>query len=453
MVFAFSATVKDGAVGYYIWDSESGSLLREGRAAFLVCKNRFQTLDDEERAAFAEISASERAEIEVELDELEKEGTIGGKDTPLKLPFTGDIKALCLHICHDCNLRCRYCFAAEGTYNTARDYMTFETGKAALDFLFVHSGRRKNLEADFFGGEPLMNFGVVKKIVAYGRETAAKFGKNIGFTMTTNGVLLNAEAREYLNREMDNVVISIDGRREVHDALRKTPNGKGSYDTAVKNALEFKRIRGNKKYYIRGTFTRNNLDFASDVLHLNDLGFDQISLEPVVLDPSSPEAFLPEDYAVILAEYDRLAAAYSERLNTPKRFNFFHFMLDLNKGPCAIKRLKGCGAGEEYLAVSPQGEIYPCHRFVGGDKAYRMGDVHTGAFDRDIQKNFADVSVYSKKECASCIAKYYCSGGCAANSLFFAGGLDKPHKESCLLMKKRFELSLALAAENSQSSI
>jgi uncharacterized protein len=331
--------------------------------------------------------------------------------------------------------------------------MSFETGKAALDFLFAHSGRRRNLEADFFGGEPLMNFDTVKRIIAYGKERAAELGKRIGFTMTTNGVLLNAEAREYLNREADNVVISIDGRKDVHDALRITPNGKGSFETVVKNALEFKKIRGNKKYYIRGTFTKRNLDFASDVLYLSDLGFDQISMEPVVLDPRSPDAFSAEDYAVILKEYDRLAAEYSERLSSSARFNFFHFMLDLERGPCAVKRLKGCGAGEEYLAVSPQGEIYPCHRFVGGDKAYRMGDVHTGEFNLGIQKGFADVNVYSKTECASCIAKYYCSGGCAANSLFFAGGLNNPHKESCVMMKKRFELSLALAAEEKKQRV
>lgn len=355
-----------------------------------------------------------------------------------------EIKAMCLHICHDCNLRCSYCFAKDGTYNTARDYMSFEVGKAALDFLFANSGKRHNLEVDFFGGEPLMNLKNVKKIVAYGKEKAEKFNKCLKFTLTTNGVLLNDDTIKYLNEEMDNVVISIDGRKEIHDKLRVTPNGRGSHDIALANAKKFRAVRGDKRYYIRGTFTHNNIDFSTDVLNINDEGFDQISIEPVVLPDESPLALHEQDLPEIFRQYDTLAEEYIERRKGAKWFNFFHYMIDLKNGPCVAKRLNGCGAGKEYVAVTPVGDIYPCHQFVGGDGKYKMGNVLTGEFDRDIQKTFKAINVYTKEDCNKCPAKYYCSGGCVANSYNFNGDLHKPYKLSCEMMRHRLEDSLAV---------
>ena len=443
MVHCFTYT-HEGKPLFFAWDVESGSLHNVDEAAFLVCKNKFGELTDEERQKFDAVSDVEKREIEEELFKLESEGLLNTPETRVDLPFSGEIKAMCLHICHDCNLRCSYCFAKDGTYNTPRDYMSFEVGKAALDFLFAHSGNRHNLEVDFFGGEPLMNFDNVKKIVAYGKEKAKSIGKDIKFTLTTNGVLLNDAAIEYLNAEMDNVVISIDGRKEVHDKLRVSPNGKGSYDVALKNAKKFRAVRGDKRYYIRGTFTRNNLDFSVDALTLNDEGFDQISLEPVVLPDESPLAIHESDLEKVYEEYDKLSEEYIKRRKGEKWFNFFHFMIDLKNGPCVAKRLTGCGAGKEYVAVTPTGDIYPCHQFAGGDGKYYMGNVLSGTFDRNIQKTFAGINVYSKEECNKCPAKYYCSGGCAANSYNFNKDLKKPYGLSCKMMRRRLEDSLAI---------
>lgn len=447
MVYCFTSDVS-GKTEYFLYDVESGSLHNVDKSAYLVAKQKYSSLTDEEFLSYGLLTKAETEEIDSELSELERQGVLNSPATVYNLNCTGEIKALCLHICHDCNLRCPYCFAKDGTYNTPKDYMTFEVGAAAIDFLIEKSKNRQNLEVDFFGGEPLMNMGVVKRIVEYANEKVKEAGKSIHFTMTTNGVLLSEENRRWLNDNMFNVVISIDGRPEVHDKLRVTPNHKGCQALVLENAKEFRKIRGDKSYYIRGTFTANNLDFSKDVLYLNDEGFDQISVEPVVLPQSDPLAIKEEDMDKVLAEYDVLAKEYIKRRKTDKWFNFFHFMIDLKQGPCVYKRLRGCGAGNEYVAVTPTGDIYPCHQFAGQTE-YKMGSVLDRTFDTNAQKRFAECTVYTKKGCSECVAKYYCSGGCNANAVHFSGDINTPYKEACAMMRKRFLTSLAIyAAEN-----
>lgn len=447
MVYCFTSDVS-GKTEYFLYDVESGSLHNVDKSAYLVAKQKYSSLTDEEFLSYGLLTKAETEEIDSELSELERQGVLNSPATVYNLNCTGEIKALCLHICHDCNLRCPYCFAKDGTYNTPKDYMTFEVGAAAIDFLIEKSKNRQNLEVDFFGGEPLMNMGVVKRIVEYANEKVKEAGKSIHFTMTTNGVLLGEENRRWLNDNMFNVVISIDGRPEVHDKLRVTPNHKGCQALVLENAKEFRKIRGDKSYYIRGTFTANNLDFSKDVLYLNDEGFDQISVEPVVLPQSDPLAIKEEDMEKVLAQYDVLAKEYIKRRKTDKWFNFFHFMIDLKQGPCVYKRLRGCGAGNEYVAVTPTGDIYPCHQFAGQTE-YKMGSVLDRTFDTDAQKRFAECTVYTKKGCSDCVAKYYCSGGCNANAVHFSGDINVPYKEACAMMRKRFLTSLAIyAAEN-----
>ncbi|NLZ25081.1 MAG: thioether cross-link-forming SCIFF peptide maturase [Clostridiales bacterium] len=442
MVEVFSSSVS-GEKRYFVYDVESGSLMNVDAAAFLIAKSRYSSLSSDESLLYSSIDENLKKEIEGELLTLEKEGVLNSKPADTEIKFCGDIKAMCLHICHDCNLRCPYCFAKDGTYNTPKDYMSFEVGKAAIDFLIERSGVRKNLEVDFFGGEPLMNIEVVKRIVNYAKSECEKRGKNISFTLTTNAVLLNEDNRKFLNEEMENVVISIDGRQETHDALRKTPNGSGSHAIALKNAKEFRKIRGDKKYYIRGTFTKKNLDFTSDAVYLAENGFDQISLEPVVLDESDELAIKMADIDRVNEEYEKLAKTYIKMRKEGKWFNFFHFMIDLKHGPCVHKRLRGCGAGSEYVAVTPSGDIYPCHQFVTHPE-YKMGNVLDGDFNESIQKTFFENTVVKKDECLSCAAKYHCSGGCAANALNFSGSINGVHEVGCALMKKRFLLSLAI---------
>ena len=355
------------------------------------------------------------------------------------------VKALCLHIAHDCNLACRYCFAEEGEYHGRRALMTFEVGKKALDFLIANSGNRRNLEVDFFGGEPLMNFDVVKKTVEYGREQEKKYGKVIRFTITTNGVLVNDEIMDFFNKEMSNVVLSIDGRPEVHNSMRKTVNGKNSFDTVAKNSLKIALSRGQRQYYVRGTFTAHNLDFTNDVRFLSDYGFKQLSMEPVVAEKEKDYALLPEHMEAIEQEYEKLARLYLERLGTDKEFGFFHFMLDLTGGPCLPKRITGCGAGSEYVAVTPTGDIYPCHQFVGLEEC-RMGSVMDGSFDTQAQARYKACNVLTKPDCRECWAKYYCSGGCLANAFIYNGDLYKPFKMGCLTERKRLECALAIMA-------
>lgn len=355
------------------------------------------------------------------------------------------VKALCLHIAHDCNLACRYCFAEEGEYHGRRALMSYEVGKKALDFLIANSGARRNLEVDFFGGEPLMNWQVVKDLVKYGREQEKLHDKNFRFTLTTNGVLLNDEIMEFCNREMANVVLSVDGRKEIHDFMRPFRKGAGSYDLVMPKFKKFAESRGQQKYYVRGTFTHHNLDFSNDVLHLAEEGFEQISVEPVVAPESEEYAIQKEDIPQILKEYDKLAAEMVKREREGRGFTFFHFMLDLSGGPCVYKRLSGCGSGTEYLAVTPWGDLYPCHQFVGMEP-YLMGNVDEGITKPEIVDEFKRCNVYTKEKCRNCFAKFYCSGGCAANSYNFHGTIHDAYDIGCELQRKRVECAIMIKA-------
>ena len=394
--------------------------------------------------------SAEVAEALAECEELKKQGMLFTEDI-----YRGAIqefqkretvvKALCLHIAHDCNLACRYCFAEEGEYHGRRALMSFEVGKKALDFLIRNSGNRKNLEVDFFGGEPLMNWQVVKDLVAYGRSQEKIHNKQFRFTLTTNGVLLNDEVMEFANQEMGNVVLSIDGRQKVHDFMRPFRSGAGSYDLIVPKFQKFADSRNQEKYYVRGTFTRHNLDFANDVIHLADLGFKQISMEPVVAAPEEDYAIREEDIPVICEQYDILAQEIIKREREGRGFQFFHFMIDLTGGPCVYKRLSGCGSGTEYLAVTPWGDLYPCHQFVG-EEAFLLGNVDEGIVRNDICSEFKNCNVYAKEKCQNCFSRFYCSGGCAANSYNFTGKINDVYEIGCKLQRKRVECALMIKA-------
>ena len=359
------------------------------------------------------------------------------------------VKALCLHIAHDCNLACRYCFAEEGEYHGRRAIMSYEVGKKALDFLVANSGIRTNLEVDFFGGEPLMNWEVVKQLVAYGRSLEEEHHKKFRFTITTNGVLLNDEILEFVNKEMGNMVLSIDGRKEVHDRMRPHRGGQGSYDEIVPKFKKAAESRGQMNYYVRGTYTHYNTDFAKDVLHLADLGFKQISVEPVVAPETEDYAIREEDLPQLLAQYDELAEEMIKRRKEGNGFNFFHFMIDLEGGPCVAKRLSGCGSGTEYLAVTPWGDLYPCHQFVGNED-FLMGNVDEGVLRTDIRDEFKQCNVYAKEKCKDCFAKFYCSGGCAANSYNFTGNVNGSYDIGCELQRKRIECAIMIKAALSE---
>ena len=394
-------------------------------------------------------SREELEEVVAELRQLEELGALNAPDDygDIELQEPGVVKAMCLHAAHDCNLRCKYCFAATGDFCMGeRKLLPYEVGKAALDWLVEKSGKRVNLEVDFFGGEPLMNFPVIKRLVEYGRSIEKEKNKHFKFTTTTNCVAMTEEIMDFLNKEMDNVVISMDGRPEVHDRMRPTANGKGSYELIAEKAKRFAEKRGQKQYYVRGTFTGYNKDFGNDVLFLADQGFEQISVEPVVTDPSCEYALKEEDLPQIMAEYDRLAQIYLDRRANGKWFNFFHFMIDLAGGPCLRKRLTGCGAGNEYVAVTPDGDIYPCHQFVGRE-GFRMGSVLDGSFDREIQKKFAANHVLSKEKCRDCWARFFCSGGCAANAHAFHGDISQPYDLECQMERKRLECAMAIYAK------
>ena len=354
-----------------------------------------------------------------------------------------DIKALCLHVAHTCNLNCSYCFASQGKYHGERALMSLETGKKAIDFLIENSGYHKNLDIDFFGGEPLMNWEVCKELVKYGREQEKLHKKNIRFTLTTNGVLLNDEVTEFCNKEMHNVVLSLDGRKEVNDRFRVDMAGNGSYDRIVPNFQKFVAKRGSKSYYMRGTFTHHNTDFLNDIKHMLDLGFNELSMEPVVTDPSSPSALTEEDLPVLFEQYEELARLMVKRYNEGKPFTFYHYMLDLTCGPCIYKRVAGCGSGTEYLAVTPWGDLYPCHQFVG-DPKYKMGDIYNGVTATETRSKFASCNAYSRPECKDCWAKLYCSGGCAANSYHATGDIQGVYEYGCKLFKKRIECAIAV---------
>ena len=355
------------------------------------------------------------------------------------------VKALCLHIAHDCNLACKYCFAEEGEYHGRRALMSYEVGKKALDFLVANSGSRKNLEVDFFGGEPTMNFEVVKQLVEYGRSIEDANNKKFRFTLTTNGVLLNDEILDFVNKEMGNIVLSTDGRKEVHDRMRPFRNGKGSYDLIMPKFKKVAESRNQTNYYVRGTFTHYNLDFSKDVLSLADEGFKQISVEPVVASPEDAYALRTEDLPQIFEEYDKLAVEMIKREREGRGFNFFHFMIDLTGGPCVYKRLSGCGSGTEYLAVTPWGDLYPCHQFVGNED-FLLGNVDDGIVKKNICEEFKQCNVYSKPKCKDCFAKLFCSGGCAANSYNFHGNINDSYEVGCEMERKRVECAIMIKA-------
>lgn len=420
---------------YYIYDSGSGSLHEcdETTAEYVGAKY-------EKVGRMPKLSAKQKAAIERDLAKLKEQGLFlrdEVKTYPLK---SNEVKALCLHICHDCNLRCRYCFADEGAYHSEREFMSLETAKKAIDFLIKNSGKRKILEVDFFGGEPLMCLDTIKKVVAYARDEGEKAGKKFLFTTTTNALLLDDDAIDFFNREMENVVLSLDGRKEVHDAIRKTKNGKGSFNLIIDKVKKFVRSRGDKNYYVRGTFTAKNLDFSKDVLFLAENGFDSISMEPVVTDIEDL-AIKKEHLPQLLGEYETLCDEYLKKYDGGKGFNFFHFNVDLEGGVCLQKRVSACGAGNEYFSVTPNGDIYPCHQFAG-DKDFFMGNVYEGNLDKNIREKFASSCLFTRENCGDCFAKFICSGGCSANNYHFEGDINRPYKITCELMKKRIECAM-----------
>lgn len=433
----------------FLVDVESGSIYEIDELTEKLI-NRKISPDSYPEGEFLCYSEQDIADAQREIDELTRQGLLFSPEGEHKpAVYSGIIKSMCLNVSHLCNLRCEYCFADGGTYNGAAENMSLDVALKAIDMIVSKSANRHNLEVDFFGGEPLLNFDVVKKTVEYARSIEKAHNKNFRFTITTNAMLLNDEIIDFFNKEMYNVVVSIDGRRSVHDCVRKMASGKGSFDTAIKNALRFKQLRKGQ-YYIRGTYTALNKDFSNDVLFLNDLGFDQLSIEPVVLPENHRLAIKKEDIEQLKAEYDKLAEAYVERRKGEKWFNFFHFMLDIYNGPCESKRLVGCGAGNDYVAVAPNGNIYPCHQF-DGEKDYVIGNVLDGTFNTEIPKFFAENNLLKKDKCRNCWAKYYCSGGCAANAIKYGGGINKPYELSCELMRKRIECAIAVnCVENSK---
>lgn len=401
------------------------------------------------------VTPEDVAEVLEDIETLKKEGKLFSEDTyrNLAIDFKNRptvIKAMCLHIAHDCNLACKYCFAGEGEYCGDRSLMSFEVGKQAFDFLIANSGTRKNLEVDFFGGEPLMNFEVVKQLVAYAREQEKIHNKNFRFTLTTNGVLLDEEVMDFANKEMYNVVLSLDGRKETNDRMRVSRNGKGSYDLIVPKFKEMVKRRGDKEYYIRGTYTHYNTDFTKDILHMADLGFTKLAMEPVVASPDAPYALKEEDLPTLFDQYEKLAAEMVRREKNGKGFTFFHYMIDLEGGPCIAKRIAGCGVGTEYVAVTPWGDLYPCHQFVG-DENYLLGNVFDGITNEEVRSRFKMCNIYTRPQCNDCFARLYCSGGCSANSYHATGSIEGIYELGCKLHRKRVEcaimMKVALAEE------
>ncbi len=435
-----------------ILDVNSGSIHNVDDVAYDVI-SLYENTPKEEIAAiiqkkYPDVSEEDIADIFEDIETLKKENKLFSEDPfeNMAIDFKkrqSVVKALCLHVAHDCNLRCAYCFAGEGEYKGERSLMSFEVGKRAFDFLIENSGTRKNLEVDFFGGEPLMNFEVVKQLVAYGREQEKIHNKNFRFTITTNGVLLNDEVMDFCNKEMSNVVLSMDGRPEVNDRLRKTRNGEGSYAVIVPRFLEMARRRGQKDYYMRGTYTHYNTDFSNDILHMADLGFKELSMEPVVASPSDPYALREEDLPILLKEYEKLAVEMIRRRRNGNGFNFYHYSIDLMGGPCIVKRISGCGVGTEYMAVTPCGDLYPCHQFVG-EQEFLLGNVFTGVTNQKVCDEFKLCNVYAHKECKDCFARLYCSGGCAANAYHTTGSVTGVYKMGCELHKKRIECAIMM---------
>lgn len=439
--------------GYNIvLDSNSGSVHAVDEVAFEVI-DKYESRSKEEIilelcAKYPEITADDIEEIFQDIEELKKEGKLFSEDKfkDLQIDIKArptQLKALCLHIAHDCNMCCKYCFAGEGEYSGDRSLMSFEVGKRALDFLIEQSGSRKNLEVDFFGGEPLLNFDVVKQLVAYARSIEKEKGKNFRFTLTTNGVLLNDEVMEWANKECYNVVLSLDGRKETNDRMRRTRNDKGTYDLILPKFQKMAEERNQQGYYIRGTYTHYNTDFANDILHLADLGFEQLAMEPVVTDPKMDYALQESDIPKLKDQYDLLAKEMCKRNREGKGFTFFHYMIDLEGGPCIYKRISGCGVGTDYMAVTPWGDLYPCHQFVGDEK-FLLGNVFDGVKNTDIVNEFKLCNVYSREACQDCFAKLYCSGGCSANAYHTTGKITGTCDMSCELHRKRVENAIMI---------
>mgnify|MGYP002757367077 CR=1 FL=1 len=399
-------------------------------------KTKYDVTDDEFEEAYSEVSTLKDENLLFSDDEY-KDIVIDAKNRPTSL------KALCLNVAHTCNLSCEYCFAKGGKYQGPDAIMTMDVAKKAIDFLIEESGSHYNLDIDFFGGEPLLNWDLVKETVTYAKGKEEEYNKKFNFTLTTNGVLLDDDKIDFLNENMKNVVLSLDGRKEKHDEFRKTLNGKGSFDTVVPKFQNFVKKRGDKEYYMRGTFTANNLDFTEDIKTYLDLGFDRTSLEPVVGDPDSDFALKDEHLPIIFDQYEKLADMLIEGIDKDENFVFYHYMIDLDNGPCVYKRISGCGSGTEYMAVTPTGELYPCHQFVG-NKEFKIGELDTGIERNDLIEDFKSCNAYSRKECQDCWAKLYCSGGCAANSYNATGSIEGVYDYQCKIFRKRIEMAIAV---------
>jgi len=447
-----------------IIDQNSGCVHSVDEVAYDII-NMFESKPKEKIKAFILDKYSKRDDVTPEdidlcfedIEALIKDGRLFAKDAfeNSALDFKkrqGVLKAICLHVAHDCNLACKYCFAGKGEYDGPKGLMSFETGKRALDFLVEKSGTRKNLEVDFFGGEPLLNWEVCKKLVEYGRSIEKEHGKNFRFTLTTNGVLVNDEVIDFCDREMGNVVLSLDGRKETHDRLRTTCNGKGSYDLIVDKFKKFANARNQADYYMRGTYTHYNTDFSKDIIHMADLGFKELSIEPVVSDPTEPYALKENDLPILKEQYEILADEMLRRYRNGNGFTFYHYMIDLNSGPCIVKRISGCGVGTEYMAVTPSGELYPCHQFVGDEK-FLLGDIWKGVINTAILDEFKGCNVYSHPECKDCFAKLYCSGGCAANAYHTTGSVNGIYEFGCELHRKRIECAIMLKVAEAEENL
>lgn len=446
--------------GYNIvLDVASGSVHAVDEVAYDIItryekESREEIIDElaQKYAGMPEATREELAACYAQVEALEKEGRLFSKDHfagmagQLKEKTAGVVKALCLHVAHTCNLNCAYCFASQGKYHGERAVMPFEVGRRALDFLVEHSGKRHNLEVDFFGGEPLMNFDVVKALVAYARGIEKETGKHFRFTLTTNGVLIDDEVIDFANREMSNVVLSLDGRREIHDRVRVDLAGNGSWDRIVPKFQKLVAARGGKNYYMRGTFTHANPDFLKDIETMLDLGFTELSMEPVVCAADDSAALTEADLPVVLEQYEKLAELMLRRDREGKPFTFYHYMLDLEGGPCVYKRISGCGSGTEYMAVTPWGDLYPCHQFVG-EEAFRLGNIWDGVTNMAVQKEFASCNLYARAECRDCWAKLYCSGGCAANAYHSTGTVTGVYRYGCELFRKRMECAILVAVD------
>ena len=442
-----------------IIDANSGSVHAVDEVAFDAISH-YEQMERADLTAFLldkykdnpDVTEAEIEELYADIEELKKEGRLFTEDKFTKVAFDfkkrqSVIKAMCLHIAHGCNLSCKYCFAGEGEYHE-KGLMTFEVGKAAFDYLIAHSGTRRHLEVDFFGGEPTLNFEVVKQLVAYGRSLEKEHNKEFRFTFTTNGLLVDDEVMDFCNREMHNVVMSLDGRKCVNDRMRVNKAGKGCYDTIVPKFQKWADQRGQENYYIRGTYTHHNPDFASDILHMADLGFKQISIEPVVAPKTADYALTKEDLPTLLEQYDILAKEMLKREEKGNGFTFYHYMIDLEGGPCIVKRISGCGVGTEYMAVTPTGDIYPCHQFVGDEK-FKLGNIFTGLENTAILDEFKYCNVYAHPECNDCFARFYCSGGCAANAYYSTGSIRGVYELGCELHRKRIEAAIMIRVAQS----